>query len=52
MNIQNNIKVFNSKRFGEVRAVLNNDGSISINAEDAARNFGWIQIKHGRYYIS
>ena len=51
MNIQNNIKVFNSDRFGEVRAILNSDGSISINAEDAARNFGWIQIKQGRYYI-
>lgn len=51
MNEYNEIKTFTSNRFGELRAVLNCDGSISINAEDVARNFGWIQIKQGRYYI-
>ena len=28
----------------EVRAVKNNDGSISLNAEDTARGFGWIRV--------
>lgn len=51
MHIENNIKIFNSQSFGQVRTILNSDGSISINAEDTARNYGWIQLKCGRYYI-
>ena len=38
----------------KVRTILNNDGSISINAEDAARGFGWIQKqnKNNKEYLS
>lgn len=45
------MNVFTSDQFGQVRTIINDDGSISINAEDAARNLGWLQLKNGRYYI-
>lgn len=35
----------------EVRAVKNDDGSISLNAEDAARGFGFTQVKNGKEYV-
>ena len=37
-----------------VKTMLNNDGSISINAEDTALGYGWYQIqkKNGREYTS
>lgn len=51
----NELQVFNNEELGlEVRTMLNEDGSISVNAEDTARGFGWtqIQIKNGKKYIS
>lgn len=51
MENANSISIFSSDQFGEVRAILNDDGSISINAEDAARGLGWVQIKSGKVYV-
>ena len=34
----------------EVRAIKNDDGSISLNAEDSAIGFGWYQIKNNKKY--
>lgn len=34
----------------KVRAIENEDGSISINAEDAAIGFGWYELKDGKRY--
>lgn len=51
MENSKNVTVFTSESFGEVRTILNDDGSISINAEDTARNFGWIQIKNNKIYV-
>ncbi len=51
----NDLQVFNNKEMGlKVRTILNDDGSISVNAEDTAIGFGWIQTqnKNGRQYIS
>lgn len=40
-----NLMVFENRELGvEVRTIKNEDGSISINAEDAARGFGWITV--------
>lgn len=38
----------------KIRTILNPDGSISLNAEDTAIGFGWIQtqIKRGKQYTS
>lgn len=37
--------IFSNKELGlEVRTITNVDGSISINAEDTARGFGWITV--------
>lgn len=51
MENANSISIFSSDQFGQVRAILNDDGSISINAEDAARGLGWVQIKSGKVYV-
>jgi len=51
----NELQVFNNEELGlEVRTMLNEDGSVSVNAEDTARGFGWTQIqsKNGKKYIS
>ena len=45
------VNIFTSERFGQVRTILNDDGSISISAEDAARGFGWVQVKNGKTYV-
>ena len=43
----NNLMIFENKELGmDVRAIKNKDGSISINAEDTARGFGFTQIKN------
>ncbi len=34
----------------QVRTITNEDGSISINAEDTAIGFGWTQVKNGKIY--
>lgn len=50
-----NVEIFNNEELGlQVRTILNPDGSISINAEDTAIGFGWIQsqTKHGKEYTS
>lgn len=46
----NSINIFTSEQFGKVRTILNDDGSISINAEDAAIGLGWFEEKSGKKY--
>jgi len=47
----NNIQIFNNKELGVgVRTIVNQDGSISINAEDTAIGFGWYQVKNNIKY--
>lgn len=51
----NDLQVFDNKEMGlKARTILNNDGSISVNAEDTAIGFGWTQTqnKNGKQYIS
>lgn len=44
-------KEFTNKDLGlQVRTITNEDGSISINAEDTAIGFGWTQTKNGKIY--
>ena len=45
-----NVNIYTSQRFGKVRTILNDDGSISINAEDAAIGLGWFEEKCGKKY--
>ena len=56
MNYMNNqLQIFNNDTLGiKVRTLLNNDGSISVNAEDTAIGFGWskAEIKNGKNYTS
>lgn len=50
--IKNEIKVFSNGKLGvKVRTMVNPDGSISINAEDAAMGYGWTREKNGRIYV-
>lgn len=51
MRNSNCVSIFQSERFGQVRTILNDNGSISINAEDAARGLGWVQIKNNKVYV-
>ena len=44
------VEIFSSSRFGDVRTILNDDGSISINAEDVAIGLGWFEEKSGKRY--
>ena len=45
------IKVFNNEKLNlEVRTLQNEDGSISVNAEDTAIGFGWYQTKNDIKY--
>lgn len=47
----NNLMIFENNELGiNVRAIKNEDGSISINAEDTAIGFGWYQVKNNRKY--
>lgn len=49
------LQIFNNENLGlKVRTMLNEDGSISVNAEDTAVGFGWTQIqaKNGKPYTS
>lgn len=50
----NEMQIFNNDEFGTVRVIENEDGSISINAEDTAIGFGWVrtQMKNGKEYTS
>ena len=43
--------IFNNRELGlKIRAIKNEDGSISVNAEDTAIGFGWYQEKNGVKY--
>ncbi len=45
-------KDFKNEELGlQVRATENEDGSISISAEDTAIGFGWMQQKQGKAYV-
>lgn len=50
----NEMQIFKSDEVGTVRVIENEDGSISINAEDTAIGFGWVrtQMKNGKEYTS
>lgn len=51
----NQIKIFEKAEEGfKIRTVLNEDGSISVNTEDAAIGFGWCktEMKNGKEYMS
>lgn len=51
----NDLKVFSNDELGiSVRTMLNDDGSISVNAEDTAVGFGWTkkEVKNGKEYTS
>lgn len=53
--LKNDVKIFGNNELGlQIRTILNDDGSISINAEDTAIGFGWkqTQVKGGRQYTS
>lgn len=48
----NDLKIFNNEELGiSTRTMLNDDGSISVNAEDTAIGFGWTQEKNGKIYV-
>ncbi len=49
-----NIAVTFEKLGLQIRCILNEDGSISMNAEDTARGFGWyrVETKNGKEYMS
>lgn len=45
------VKVFNNEELGlKVRTISNQDGTISVSAEDTAIGFGWTQEKGGKIY--
>ncbi len=47
-----NLKIFNNESLGlKVRTILNENNSISINAEDTAIGFGWYEVKKGQVYV-
>lgn len=51
----NHLQVFKNDELGlKIRTFLNADGSISMNAEDTAVGFGWVQSqnKNGKEYVS
>lgn len=50
--MNNQLQIFKNEKLNlKVEAVQNKDGSISINAEDAARGFGWTRIKNNKVYV-
>ena len=51
----NELQIFNNEELGlSVGTILNDDGSISVNAEDTAIGFGWCrtEVKNGKEYRS
>ncbi len=51
----NDLRIFNNDELGiSARTILNDDGSISVNAEDTAIGFGWskTEVKNGKEYTS
>ena len=50
--MQNQIEIFKNEELKlQVRTIQNEDGSISVNAEDTAIGFGWIREKSGKEYV-
>ena len=50
--MENDIQIFKNKKLNlQMRTIQNEDGSISVNAEDTAKGFGWIQNKNGKEYV-
>lgn len=50
--MQNQIEIFKNEELKlQVRTIQNEDGSISINAEDTAIGFGWCREKNGKIYV-
>ncbi len=50
--MNNNVVTFDNNNLNlKVRAILNVDGSISINAEDTAIGFGWTEQKNNKEYV-
>lgn len=48
----NEIQIFSNKELEiSARTIANDDGSISVNAEDTAIGFGWTQEKNGKTYV-
>lgn len=48
----NEIRIFSNKELEiSARTIVNDDGSISVNAEDTAIGFGWTQEKNGKTYV-
>jgi anti-repressor protein len=46
------IQIFNNKELKlKVRTIQNENGSISIKAEDTAKGFGWVQTKNNKDYV-
>lgn len=51
----NDVQIFQNEKLGlQVRVILNEDGSISMNAEDTAIGYGWYRVeeKNGKQYKS
>lgn len=50
--MNNQLQIFNNDTLGiKVRTLLNDDGSISVNAEDTAIGFGWTEVKDNKVYV-
>lgn len=48
----NEIQIFSNEELEiSARTIVNDDGSISVNAEDTAIGFGWTQEKNGKAYV-
>lgn len=46
------VTVFKNKELGlQMQAIMNEDGSVSVNAEDTAIGLGWVQEKNGKTYV-
>ena len=52
MYMKNELMVFSNKELKlKMRTIKNDDGSISVNAEDVAIGFGWTQTKNDKTYV-
>lgn len=50
--LMNVVQIFDNKELElKVRTIQNEDGSISVNAEDTAKGFGWVQLKNNKEYV-
>lgn len=50
--MNNELQIFKNQNLNlQIRAIKNDDGSISVNLEDAARGLGFIQTKNKKVYI-